>query len=299
MDKINRFIKPKITENEIEFIQQFIQNNPSLGRTQLSKQLCILWNWCGPNGQYKDISCRDMLRELDKRGKITLPVSQNAMHKLRKRTSVKHLNHDTTPVTKSLRELLPLKIEIVSSGTLSNCYKSFIDQYHYLGFDRTIGENIKYIVYSCNNIPLACLLFGSAAWSCSPRDKFIGWDNDCRRENLCFVTNNSRYLILPWVTVPHLASHILSVISRRISNDWMNKYAHPVYLLESFVEQNRFRGTCYKAANWSNTGYTTGWGRNGGHTAELPVKDVYLYPLIKNFRMKLQDSSPMNFDIKL
>ena len=290
---MNKFIKPKITENGIDIINQLIKNNPSWGRTQLSKQLCMLWNWCGPNGQFKDISCRDMLRELDRKGRIILPAPQRITRKHGERMSIKHLNHDTTPVTKDLRELLPLKVAVIESGVLSDGYKSYIDQYHYLGFDRTIGENMKYIVYSCNNIPLACLLFGSAAWSCSPRDRFIGWDKDCRRENLCFVTNNSRFLILPWVTVPHLASHILSVISRRICNDWMEKYAHPVYLLETFVEKNRFRGTCYKAANWIYTGYTTGRGRDGGHVAELPVKDVYLYPLIKHFRGKLQNSNPM------
>ena len=290
---MNRSIKPKITEYEIEFIKQLIRDNPSWGRTKLSKQLCMLWDWCGSNGQYKDISCRDMLRELDRKGRIILPASKEIACTPGKHMTIKHLDHNTTPVTKSLRELLPLKVEVVAPGVLSDCFKSYIDQYHYLGFDRTIGENMKYMIYSCNNVPLACSLFSSAAWSCSPRDKFIDWDKNRRRDNLYLVTNNSRFLIFPWVKVPHLASHILSVISRRVCNDWMEKYAHPVYLLETFVEKTRFRGTCYIAANWSYTGYTTGRGRDGGHTAELPVKDVYLYPLIKDFRVKLQDSNPL------
>ena len=168
-----------------------------------------------------------------------------------------------------------MKIEVISSGKPLAVFKSYIDQFHYLFFDRTIGENMKYMIYSRDDIPLACLLFGFAAWSCSPRDNYIGWDKDQRRGNLSLATNNSRFLIYPWVRVPHLASHILSLISRRISSDWIDKYAHPLYLLETFVENQKFRGIAYRAANWIRVGATTGRGRDGGHQeAILPINVV-------------------------
>jgi hypothetical protein len=169
-------------------------------------------------------------------------------------------------------------------------FKSYIAQYHYLGYDRSIGENIKYFVYDCAGRRIACLMFGSAAWSCKSRDKFIRWSKNSRNTtSLRYITNNSRFLIFPWVKVPHLASHILSLVSRRISSDWVMKYGHPVYLLETFVERDGFKGTCCKAANWILVGETTGRGRNSESAiGRLPVKDVYLYPLYKRFREKLK-----------
>ena len=164
-------------------------------------------------------------------------------------------------------------------------FKSFVAQYHYLGYDRNIGENIKYFARDKQGHELACLAFGSAAWKCEGRDKYIGWDSQMRKQSLRYMTNNSRYLILPWVKVPHLASHILSLVCRRISTDWMAKYGHPLYMLETFVERDRFQGTCYKAANWIHVGKTTGRGRNSKSAeAVLPIKDVLVYPLDKRFR---------------
>jgi len=176
----------------------------------------------------------------------------------------------------------------VESGRELEMFKSYIDQYHYLKFDRTIGENMKYMVYSRDGVPLSCLLFGSAAWSCRDRDIFIGWDKTQRMQGLSMMTNNQRFLILPWVEVPCLASHILSQIAQRIVEDWLFKYGHPVYCLETFVENRLFRGVCYRAANWICVGSTTGRGRNGGHNNSiLPIKDIYLYPLTKNWRALL------------
>jgi hypothetical protein len=148
---------------------------------------------------------------------------------------------------------------------------------------------MAYMIYSNNNQILSCLLFGSPAWSCRDRDAFIGWSKEDRRSNLIMTTNNVRFVILPFVNVPHLASHILSIISKRISSDWERKYGHSIYLLETFVEVGRFKGTCYKAANWINVGRTTGRGRNGGHhNAIVPYKDIYLYPLAKDWRTVLR-----------
>ena len=292
MEKNITFIRPQITENRIEQIRELIRNNPDMNRSKLSRHLCELWNWRGPNHQIKDISCRDMLRDLDKKGLIVLPAPQNVSRVCGKHVPIEHMSHDMTPVTGDLRELLPLKVAVISSDKTLAIFKSYIDQFHYLSFGRTIGENMKYMIYSRDDIPLACLLFGSAAWSCSPRDSYIGWDKNQRRDKLYLATNNSRFLIFPWIRVSCLASHILSLISRRISRDWMDKYSHPVYFLETFVEKDRFNGTVYKAANWICVGTTTGRGRDGGHhESKLPLKYTYLYPLEKNFKKKLLDIS--------
>jgi hypothetical protein len=285
-------IKPKITEDKIEKIQRLIRDNPEWHRTRISKQLCELWDWRSPNGQLKDISCRDMLRALDESGKIILPMAKNRSRRAGNPDAITQIQHDTTPITAGLRELTPLRIDIVTSKESMSAFKSYIDQYHYLGFDRSIGENMKYIIYSRTGEPLTCLLFGSSAWACLPRDEYIGWDKDCRQNNLYLTTNNTRFLIFPWVSVPHLASHVLSLISRRIADDWLKKYGHAVYLLETYVERERFRGTCYRAANWRFVGCTTGRGRNSEHNyAVLPIKDVYLYPLAADFRAKLSRSA--------
>lgn len=280
---INR--RPEITEELIEYIKEFIAMNPDKGRTKLSVELCEIWDWRNSKGKPKDMSCRDMLRALDKAGKITLPPPKTVNRRPGDSKGVKHLAHDETPIVAKLKELQPLRLEVVESKESMEEFKSLIDQYHYLGYDRCISESMAYMIYSNDNHILACLLFGASAWSCHDRDKFIGWSKDDRRSNLIMTTNNVRFVIMPMVKVPHLASHILSLVSKRISNDWELKYGHPVHLLETFVEIPRFLGTCYKAANWLNVGRTTGRGRNGGHhNAIVPYKDIYLYPLSKDWR---------------
>jgi hypothetical protein len=280
--------RPEITEERVKQIQGIIEDNPDWNRTKISRQVCILWGWQSPNGQLKDISCRSMLRNLDKAGKITLPGPLMVTRAKGGAEKVLHLEHDNAPINVKLAQLRPLTINSVSSGKELGQFKSLIDQYHYLGYDRSIGENMKYMVYDRSGRPLACLLFGSAAWSCRRRDEYIGWGKHERAQKLMFLTNNSRYLILPWVTSAHLASHVLSLVSRRVADDWQQKYGHPIYCLETFVETGRFKGTCYKAANWIKVGATTGRGRDGGHNnAILPVKDVYVYPLTRDFKEAL------------
>lgn len=295
MEKRN-FTKPNITEKEIALINRLIAENPSWGRSKLSRELCRIWNWCGAGGQLKDISCRDLLRNLDAKGLIKLPPRiHSGGRKPGSRDKVQAVSHNTTPVACPIKELLPLKVEVIKkSGPLLKEFKSLLVQYHYLGFNMTVGENMKYLVYSRDYVLLACLLFGSSAWSCAPRDRFIGWDADTRKKKLHLTTNNTRFLILPWVNVPHLASHILGLISRRVASDWQEKYGHRVYLLETFVEKGRFKGTCYKAANWIHVGETTGRSRNDRYNKlSVPVKDIYLYPLHKNFREVLtHDATP-------
>ena len=282
--------RPKITEEILSQIQQIIAENPDWGRRRISIYLCELWDWRVPGGQLKDISCRDMLRVLDRAGTITLPapktIGQSPLLK------INHQEHNTESITNKLSELRPLIIDVVVQGSGDKEFKSLIDQYHYLGYDRTVGENMKYLIRSKNGSILACLLFGSAAWKCRDRDSFIGWDQEQRTRGLSLMTNNVRFLVVPWVKVPHLASHILSIISRRISSDWEKKYGHPLHCLETFVERGRFVGSCYKAANWNCVGTTTGRGRNDRkHLSELPKKDIYLYPLNRRWREYLLGES--------
>lgn len=285
---MSEYTRPEITEERINQIRSLIAENPSLGRTAISTRLCELWDWRSPNGQLKDISCRDMLRALNATGRIVLPAPKNPGSKAGVRLAIKHFEHDETPITARLQELLPLRVSVITTSDELDRYKSYIDQYHYLGFDRTVGENMKYMVYSHAGAPLSCLLFGSAAWSCRGRDLYIGWGKDRRARGLNLLTNNTRYLIYPWVRVPHLASHILSKVTRRLADDWRAKYGHGIVCVETFVER-RFQGTCYKAANWIYVGGTTGRGRDGGHhNAVLPLKDIYLYPLDRNFKERLR-----------
>jgi hypothetical protein len=278
-------MRSEITAEKIAEINELIKTNPNWHRSKLSQELCKIWCWIGENGQLKDISCRDVLRALDAAGEIKLPKPQKYGRSRGGADIVPLMLHETEPIDVSLSALVPLSLEVVlGKGNLAE-FKSYVAQYHYLGYDRNIGENIKYIARDRYGRILACLAFGSAAWKCEGRDRFIGWDNEKRKNGLRHMTNNTRYLIFPWVKVPNLASHILSLVCRQISNDWVAKYGHPLYMLETFVECERFRGTCYKAANWVHVGKTTGRGRNSKSAeAVLPIKDVYVYPLDKRFR---------------
>lgn len=202
--------------------------------------------------------------------------------------SIQIVLHDTTPVISPLADLRPLRFVIADNKTLGQEFASLVEQYHYLGYETPKGENVKYLVYSKDGILLSCLVFSCSAWACASRDKFLGWDAATRKANLRYISNNSRYLVLPWVRVPHLASHILGLIAKRVSSDWEYKYGHKLHLLETFVERDRFRGSSYKAANWIRTGETTGRSRNDRYSKlSVPIKDVYLYPLHKNFRKEL------------
>jgi hypothetical protein len=285
-----RYYRPAINEEHIEQIKSLIQSNPSWHRTKLSQELCRQWGWQSYSGQLKDISCRDMLRELDKAGTISLPPALRTTRTRGKGADkVKHLDHNTAVIEVDLRELMPLQLVLVEEKEDNEEFKSYIDQYHYLGYDRSIGENIRYFVTSQSGIVVACLMFSSSAWSCRARDDYIGWTREQRQSSLHLVTNNSRFLIFPWIRVPHLASHILAKTARRISGDFQAKYGHPILLLETFVEQGRFRGTCYQASNWLHVGSTTGRGRDSKTTkATLPLKDVWLYPVNPKVLTKLR-----------
>ena len=285
--------RPKITHQHIKQIRQLLVDHPDWNRTKLSKELCELWDWKSNVGQLKDISCRDLLRILDVKGQIALPPKQKqrTLKGRNDRAGIQLSFFNTVhpaPIEIKLRDVAPVTVEIMDARERIGEFKSFIEQYHYLGYGQSVGECIRYMVRSRDGVSLACLMFGSSAWRCAPRDKYIGWSDEERRANLHLTTNNTRFLILPWVRIPYLASHILSIISHRISQDWQTKYGHPLYLLETFVEHDRFAGTCYKAANWARVGETTGRGRDSvSARAVLPIKDVYVYPLATDFRKKL------------
>ena len=279
--------RPQIGDKELDQIKLIMDENPGINITRLSNKLCELWDWRFPSGDVKDMSCRNLLRKLDNQGKIVLPESHKGAraHGNKPRT-IPHLEHDTTPIAGQLHSILPLSIEIVNKEGAPE-FASMLAQYHYLGFDRTAGRNMKYMVRDKDGRPVALLLYGAAAWKCKSRDDHIGWSPKQRQENLQSITNNTRFLIPQWVRVPHLASYTLSRISKRISADWQVKYGNPLLCLETFVDE-RYEGTCYKAANWAFVGKTAGRGRyDVYHQRLLSVKSMYLYPLVKNYRKLL------------
>ena len=275
----------KTTEKDVKLVQELLQDNPDWSRSRLSQELCLRWDWRNQKGTFKDMACRSFLRKLEERGYISLPLPRNTPRFSRNQTDIPHR---TDPIKGSIKNIMPVTIKTVRKNQIP-LYRCLLARYHYLGY-HSIGQNMKYMVFDKNGAPLSCLLFGSAAWKSAPRDEYIGWGHEAREAHVNLLTNNTRFLILPWVRVPHLASHVLGQVTRRISRDWMDKYGHPVYLLETFVEKYRFLGTCYKAANWHCVGQTRGRSRNDRYTRlKVPVKDIYLYPLTKNFREVLCD----------
>ena len=275
------------TPEDIELVRHLIESNPSWHRTRLSKELCELWNWKAANGQMKDMAARSFLLKLEGKGLITLPPKRKHSGGNSAGVAAPPILHSTDPIASNLKSLQPVRVEPVDDAHQLALFNCFLSEYHYLSY-HSVGKNMKYMAFDREDRPLACLLFGSAAWKCAPRDEFIGWDAQKREGNVNMITNNTRFLILPWVEVPHLASHVLGRVARRIRGDWRDKYGHPVHLLETFVERDRFRGTCYRAANWTCVGETKGRSRQDRYTTmKVPVKDIYLYPLSKWFREAL------------
>ena len=274
-----------ISNSDITLIRSLISQNPLWNRTKLSREICTLWNWQDLSGRLKDMACRSLLIKLEKLSLISLPPSQNPNVNFNRSRSLPCVPHDTSPIISKLKDLGTIFISTVNDKHNNLLFNCLISKYHYLGFSTTVGENIKYLVTDKFNRPLACLLFGSAAWKTSPRDSFLGWNLQTRTKNLHLITNNTRFLILPWVKVYNLASFVLSKIANRISSDWLAKYNHPLFLLETFVDCSRFTGACYKAANWLLLGQTKGRSRNDTfNSLRVPIKDIYIYPLIKNFK---------------
>jgi hypothetical protein len=286
MDKLLVLQGRNLTSADIDFVRKLIGDNPSFSRWRLSIELCRLWNWTDTAGRLKDMASRTLLLKLEQKGLVVLPVRKQIPKTAPLRP---HVSHSTDPIGSDLKILRPL--EVVALDPASPYWKLFaclLNEHHYLGYKTSVGESMKYMVFDRLGRTLACVLFGSAAWKTAPRDTFIGWSRQARERNVNLITDNTRFLILPWVKVPHLASHVLSLISKRIVGDWIQKYNHPVWALETFVDSSRFKGTCYKAANWIRLGRTKGRTRQDRfHAIQVPEKDVYLYPLAGDFRKNL------------
>lgn len=277
----------QLQSSDIDFIRQLIQDNASWNRTRISKEVCKHWDWRRANGQLKDMACRSMMRKLQDLELLTLPKPLHSGHHQR---NILEIPHATESIRDPLSALRPIRLtETHSSRNDDNLFCHLLSRYHYLGLRATfVGENIRYLAYDTQGRPLGCLLFGSAAWKTQPRDTYIGWDASTRKQNLSMLTNNTRFLVLPWVQVKCLASHLLSLSLKQLNQDWEGRYGHSISLVETFVDTTRFRGTCYKAANWHHVGQTKGRSRQDRHTKmKVPVKDIYLYPLMANFREKL------------
>jgi len=279
-----------LTETDIGFICQLIADNPDFSRRRLSIALCEAWQWRNARGDLKDMASRSLLVKLHDRGAIMLPARRRIPSNRMAQRQITLVAHDTTPIAASLKALRPLKVVVVRTHSEhEGLYNTLLSTYHYLGYTSAVGENMKYLVFDQHDRPLACLLFGSAAWSCAHRDATIGWDKDTRARNIGFTTNNTRFLVAPWVNCKHLASHILGLVARRVNQDWQSRYGHPVHLLETFVQRDRHRGTCYQAANWQYVGDTQGRSRNDRQRQlQVPVKAIYLYPLVKDYQQRLQ-----------
>ena len=283
----------RISGVEIAEIQGLIEKNPQWSRWRVSQALAQSWRWYAASGQLKDMAARTLLLKLHERGLIVLPERRRAAHPRRLDPGPDLFDGlPAAPVVASLSSLRPLQLQVV--GPRDPDYRRFqgyLRQHHYLGHRGPVGENLSYLIRSRAGVDLACVLFGAAAWQCAGRDQWIGWSAEQRAQGLPFIANNSRFLILPSVVVPHLASHVLSQIARRINGDWQRRYGHPLHLLETFVQQDRFQGTCYQAANWIRVGQTTGRTRQSqrhrDNAVHAPVKDIYLYPLSADARRRL------------
>ena len=277
-----------VTESDVAFIRKLVGEHPSASRRALSKQLCEAWNWVQPNGTLRDMVCRGLMLRLHRQGLIELPpVSYVRRNPLVERHRPVVIQVDTTSLKASLGEIRPLEFRQVRRTPEERLFNSLLEQNHYLNYTQPVGEHLKYLVYAGAR-PIACLAWSSSPRHLGSRDRFIGWSIKARHTNIRFLAYNSRFLILPWVQVDHLASHILSRIAKLISRDWERLYGHPIYFLETFVDPDRFRGTCYRAANWVALGLTTGRGKNDQtHRPNRSIKVVLGYPLTRRFRQLL------------
>ncbi len=265
---------------KITWLAQWIEEHLQWSRKRLARELCELWCWRDHQGRLKDFAARSLLLKLEAQGHLRLPVLQ--VQKRRTRPPVAPLIDWQQPERweGSLGQIRPVKLELICAGSATAARWAFyLDRYHYLKL-RVVGENLGYLAVDAQGRDVAAVLFGAPAWRCAPRDQFLEWGDTQRREQLHRLANNTRFLILPWMRVPHLASHVLGAVARRISADWQWKYGHELDWLETFVEHERFAGSCYRAANWQCVGQTAGRSRQDrDHTQRVPIKDVYLYRL--------------------
>ncbi len=281
-----RYRGQEIGSEQIAFLQEFIRTHATSSRWKLSRQLCEALGWKQANGALRDMVCRGLLLMLERAGQIELPAVRRYIRGQCRtgRPRPEAVWIDDTPLVMPLKALSPVEILPVRRTPDEPLFNSLMEHYHYLGYEQPVGEHLKYLAWAQGR-PIACLAWSSAPRHLGSRDRYIGWDAEARRRNIRFIAYNTRFLILPWVRVPHLASHILGKVTRALSDDWERMYDHPVYFAETFIDPGRFRGACYRAANWQLLGFTTGRGKND-HTNKpnRPIKEVLGLPLTRRFR---------------
>jgi hypothetical protein len=273
----------EFSADDIQAIKRLMTQHPSLKRAPLSRQLCELFDWTKPNGEPKDMTCRVALLRMHVDGLITLPPSQMAATRRRPRFPPTTATDAQTPLQQPVHELDALTLRPITAAGASRLWNEYVARYHYLGYTPLSGSQLRYNVFAGERL-VALLSFGASAWKLAGRDRFIGWQEPQRLKNLQLVVNNARFLILPWIQSKGLASKILSLVARQLPHHWQQRYGYRPVLFETFVESARHRGTCYKAANWVHVGQTVGRGKKCPvHQQIVPIKDIWLYPLRKDF----------------
>ena len=278
-----------ITTEDVAFIRELIAANPQESRAALSRLLCKAWNWIQPNGQLKDAICRGLLLRLHREGRIELPPpTYRYPDRLLQRRTPEPIDIDTSPLCATVKELSSrIALRQVRRTAYEKMFNSLIEQYHYLGYVQPVGEHLKYIAFAGDR-PIGCLAFCSAAFGLNVRDHFIGWSSEVRDRNRHLLAYNTRFLLPPWIKVKFLASHLLAKCAGQIAGDWQTIYKHPVYWIETFVDTARFKGTCYRAANWIYLGTTQGRGKYNRTQKQLTsIKAIYGLPLDPAFRTRL------------
>lgn len=281
----------RLTEEDLKAVRALIAEHPQSNRTALSVRLSELWNWRNAAGRLKDMAARTLLLKLQARGWITLPPPQGRTRRPCAQAPA-GIEPDglagPAPVEGPLSWLQPVRLEVADTAALRQRVRQWLSRYHYRGFHGPVGENVSYLIRGANGTELAVMVFGAAAWKVAARDQFIGWSPAQRQEHLGKIANQQRFLILPWVRVPHLASHLLALATRRVATDWHARYGHRVWLVESFVETDRFAGTSYQAAGWIHLGETTGRTRQDrDRMRHTPRKAIWVRPLHAPFRQQL------------
>jgi hypothetical protein len=286
MEETWRYRGQEIGSEQVAFLREFIRTHATSSRWKLSRQLCEALGWKQANGALRDMVCRGLLLMLERAGQIELPpVRRHIRGQCRTgRPRPEAVLIDETPLMMPLKALGPVDLHPVRRTADEPLFNSLMEHYHYLAYEQPVGEHLKYLAWAQGR-PIACLAWSSAPRHLGSRDRYIGWSAEARRRNIRFIAYNTRFLILPWVRVPHLASHILGKVTRALSDDWERMYEHPVYFAETFIDPGRFRGACYRAANWQLLGLTTGRGKNDQtNRPNRPIKEVLGLPLTRRFR---------------
>lgn len=280
-----RYCGRDFSPKEIDIIRKIISEDPQRTRAKISREVCQALEWLKPDGGLKQMSCRVAMLRMHENGLITLPLARKTA--ANKKNHPIEITSDTDPhsaINEPVNKLNKLMLCQVANKKQSRLWNEYIHRYHYLGFKTLPGAQLRYFFYSNERI-VALLGFAAAAWKVAPRDQFVGWSPRQREQNLYLVANNARFLILPWVNSRNLASKILSMVVKQLPEDWLKKYNYQPVLLETFVQKDRFKGTCYKAANWTFVGSTKGRGKLDRYNeTRLPQKNIWLYPLHKNFK---------------